>query len=170
VAALVGLTVVAVEAKPSSASVLWQTLENGKGTTDASPVRLSATAGFAGAAVWVRTFTGDQDQMWDFEMQRDGSYIIRSGYTSHWFALSILNNSSANGTHVIQWWYEPTNAYQKWKLEFVLGQERYRNVATQKCLAVTGGTASNYPNSGAQVIIWSCGTGLDQLWKSDVAR
>lgn len=165
-AVIIGLVTVGAVATPSfAATAPLEYVKNGKGSTAAQPLYLTAS-GTAGSLVTVKTNLGGSAlQRW--YMEYDGSYyIIRSDYTSGGYALSIQNNDSTNGTKVLTWYYQPTNNFEKWKLEWVNNKPRYRNVGTQKCLGVTGGTASSVP-SGSQVIIWDCGSGPDQQW-SDV--
>ena len=161
VAAVIGLTMVVGNATPSFAAQVWYVLENGKGTPQAQPLYLTIGGGLKGQAT-LHDSLNSATQEWTFQVVSD-YFFIRSGASTQQWALSVLGNSSANKTPVVQYTYQPTNEYQQWREERFDDGFRYRNVATKKCLAANGGTADRLPN-GTGVIIYDCGTGLDQLW------
>ena len=166
-AAVVGVLLVTVNPAPSFAAPVWEVVKNGKGNRSAQPLYLTvagSTGAAAGAAVVVNPASSSLNQQWDFEFHSGPYYIIRNRGTSDMKALSVEGNSSANGARIVQWFYQPTNKYEQWKYTGLTGgYYKYINVGTGNCLAVEGGTASTIP-SGSQVILWDCGSGLDQQW------
>jgi hypothetical protein len=166
-AGAVGLVLVGVGATPSLAAEFWTYERTGKGNASAQEMYLTVNGPLQsgpGASMVVEPLSGSGNQQWTFwaPAEAGGNYIIRSGGSTNQYALSISGNSSANGTKVVQWNYEPSNKYEQWHQDDSNGR-RYKNIGTNKCLAVAGGTASTVAN-GAQVIIWDCGSGLDQQW------
>jgi len=162
-AAAAGLTLVVGIATPSAAAQTWYDFINGKG--DGGFALFLTVSGGLKAQATVKTEVAGGSQLWTY--QDSGGYVfLRSGNSTQQYALSILDNNHANKTPVVQYTYQPTNDYQKWTREFVAngGWYRFRNLATGRCLAVLGGTASTLP-SGSGVIIYDCGSGQDQVWQ-----
>ncbi len=135
---------------------------------------VSAGAG-ADALVWTLSKVNGRvvgDQQWKLQpVGYAGQVWIRNAGTANQFALSVKGNSAANGTPVVQWWFDATNLYQRW-LPIEVGTNgnytQFENVATGKCLAVEGGGAETIPR-GARLILWNCTRGLDQQWADYLA-
>jgi hypothetical protein len=107
------------------------------------------------------------DEQWRTVDIGGGKIIFRGAGTSNQFALSIAGNSSADGTQVLQYWYQPDNKYQQWTSTSRTQSDgetwtQFKNVGTGKCLAVAGAIDGIAP--GDKVIIYSCGSGEDQWW------
>jgi hypothetical protein len=176
-AALVAVTPTAGQAAAND----WGYLQNGKPQFAYGPLVLAIRGGVragagADALVWTTsTASGGGtvgDQLWRLQpVGVNGEVWIRNAGTSNQYALSVQNNSSSNGTHVIQWWFDATNQYERWQ-PINLGSDGYRqfrNVGATgsgngKCLAVAGAGGSSYLEVGAQVVLWDCGSGDDQKW------
>ncbi len=168
----------AAQADPSDR---WGTLYNQKASRGNAGRVLSISGGMsagagADAILYAPSWRTDGrpagDQEWikvDAPLSYRGDiFSLRSAGTSNQFALSVKGNSHANGAQLVQWWYDPNNEYQQWKLTNT-APPQYKNIATGNCLAVEdGGNPSAPPR--AKVIMWDCGSGLDQRWDLDYSR
>ena len=183
-AVAVGLMLVGIEATPGAAAGNpydeWWSLSNLKATPDGYALYLAVYGNMGaplGTPVVVKRFDGQGNQQWRFERQSDDTVIVRSGGTQAQQALSIEGNSHTNGTRVLQYTYQPSNRYQRWHIledkrnetttPSKWGIVRLRNVATNKCLGVAGGTAQSLPPL-SQAVIWDCSSGADQRWWLDL--
>jgi hypothetical protein len=150
----------------AAAAQTWYQLRNKKTDEDGQALLLTGGSGLKDQpSVWWLKGVGAGEQAWTFDGPST-AYHIRSGKTDSQLALSILNNSSTNGTAVVTWTYQPNNVYEQWHL-VSLGNNFWHiesNGHPGKCLAVTGGTASTIP-IGSKAIIWDCGSGPDQAWR-----
>ena len=169
-------TVALAVVSPTAAyAATWHELINEKNSDDTGvSVVLSIRGGEgagagAEAVVWPRSYdsNGERvgDQLWRIVNAGDGSAWLRNGGTSNQFALSVKGNNHADGTPLVQWWFDATNQYQRWEITTSTQPYHYkfRNRATGKCLAVQGGGNPGLA-VGARAIIWTCGPGDDQKW------
>jgi hypothetical protein len=170
-------SVSAVRANPNDE---WESLENQKLIASGVPAVLAISGTSPAPAgnnvvVWSYSYSPSvpQQLMGDQEWKAvwvDGATAViwRNAGASAQYAMSIKNNSRSDGAQVVQWYYQPDNAFQKWRVHNIGAYHQYENVgAPGKCLAIAGAANGTYVARGDKVVIWNCGSaGPDQFWKT----
>jgi arabinan endo-1,5-alpha-L-arabinosidase len=97
-------------------------------------------------------------QKWIMTSVSSGVYRISPANASG-MALDVTNCSNANNTN-IQLWSWLNNDCQKWTLVSNNGYYQIKNVATGKCLNISGSSTAD----GANAVLYDCGSGNNNLF------
>ncbi len=109
-----------------------------------------------GAQMIVYKRNGGANQKYQFALQSDGTYAIRSVNSKKWLTVDSKSNK-----YVQQWSWKGTDA-QKWRITVDSSNRvTFVNVATNKCFDVQGGKTKN----SAKMIVWQYNGGKNQKWK-----
>jgi hypothetical protein len=123
-------------------------------------VDIRTTTSDNGVAIIQQARTGRQNQHWQFELQRDGSYIITNAHSGR--VMDIQHHRTENGVRVHQW-TRNNGQHQRWNII----QQRGDFVILQN--AMTGlnldMSRSNYHVTGHQFHQWANNDGENQQFQ-----
>ncbi len=108
--------------------------------------------------VSVRSLTGDANQVWKFERQSDGAYIIRTCFDSK--VLNVSYSGTTAGTNVGVYGNSDSPA-KRWFIYGSSGKYRFKPKCADLFLDVHGGTSSS--KNGTNVCIYSDGASTQKF-------
>ncbi|MBE6824454.1 MAG: hypothetical protein E7513_03810 [Ruminococcaceae bacterium] len=108
--------------------------------------------------VSVRSLTGDANQVWKFERQSDGAYIIRTCFDSK--VLNVSYSGTTAGTNVGVYGNSDSPA-KRWFVYGSSGKYRFKPKCADLYLDVHGGTSSS--KNGTNVCLWTDGASTQKF-------